>query len=228
MINVATVHYNTPELTTAWARSIKKWMPDANITVFDNSDRRPFPEMEGVTVIDNTEQQVVDFDSLLEKYPQRDTTRSQCGSVRHTMSVDMLWEYIPEGFILFDSDTLLEKDISDWCDPEVAWIGQVQAGMILGGHPFRQRLLPFCCWINVPMCKAAGIRYFDEKRTWKLVPSMLYDTGASFYNDCRRCALKVREVDLRHTIVHFRSGSWDAKDPTDWLRENIRCYKGAD
>ncbi len=226
MINVATVHYNTPELTTAWAKSIKKWMPDAKITVFDNSNRRPFPDMDGVTVIDNRRQQVVDFDSFLEQYPKRDQSLSQCGSVKHTMSVDMLWEYLPDGFILFDSDTLLERDISDWCDPEVAWVGEIQAAMILGGNPFRQRLLPFCCWINVPLCKAAGIRYFDPQRTWRLVPSMLYDTGASFFLDCRRAGLKGREVSLRGNIVHFKGGTWEAKEPSQWLRENIRCYKG--
>lgn len=224
-MNAATVHYNTPELTTALVRSIRKWMPECDITVFDNSNRRPFPPMEGVRIIDNTRQQLVNFDAFLEQYPQRDQTKSQCGSVKHTMSVEKLWEYLPDGFILFDADVLLKQSVADFVDPSVPWTGEIQHAMLIGGHPLRQRLLPFCCWINVPMCRELGIRYFDPTRTWRLIPSMLYDTGASFFLDCRRAGLKGREVDLSERIVHFKGGSWDAKDSAQWLRENIACYK---
>ena len=52
-MDIAIVHYNTPELTGALVQSIRKWMPAANVTIFENSDdpRRKLPPSEGVTVI---------------------------------------------------------------------------------------------------------------------------------------------------------------------------------
>ena len=51
---IAIVHFNTPELTEACIYSIRKHGgQDYHITVFDNSDKRPFTiKMDGVTVID--------------------------------------------------------------------------------------------------------------------------------------------------------------------------------
>ena len=37
-MDIAIVHYNTPELTGALVQSIRKWMPAAHITIFENSD----------------------------------------------------------------------------------------------------------------------------------------------------------------------------------------------
>ena len=53
--NVAIVHFNTPELTRATILSLWKHTPDCHVTVFDNSDRRPFEPMEGVTLISTIE-----------------------------------------------------------------------------------------------------------------------------------------------------------------------------
>ena len=68
---VAIIHFNTPELTEAAILSLRKQTGMRyDVTVFDNSDRRPFtPKMEGVTVVDNTKGQVIDFEKELEKYP---------------------------------------------------------------------------------------------------------------------------------------------------------------
>ena len=73
---VAIIHYNTPELTEAAILSLRKHGgEDYHVTVFDNSAEatdqktgekypaRPFTaKMEGVTVIDNTRGQIIDFD----------------------------------------------------------------------------------------------------------------------------------------------------------------------
>ena len=74
MRKVAIVHYNTPELTEAAIRSLwKHGGRDYEITVFDNSDKRPFlKQMDGVKVIDNTHGQVINFDEELKKYPSSD------------------------------------------------------------------------------------------------------------------------------------------------------------
>ena len=74
MIQVAIVHYNTPELTEAGILSLRKHGGmDWPVTVFDNSDRKPFKKkkMKGVKVIDNTKGKVIDFEAELAKYPDR-------------------------------------------------------------------------------------------------------------------------------------------------------------
>lgn len=222
-MDIAIVHYNTPELTGALVRSIRKWMPDAGITIFDNSDGRPF-HPEGVRYIDNTRAQVVDFDALLARHPRRSTEHAQDASVKHMASVDALFDYLPDGFILLDSDVLLRRDLSELADPAVAWSAEIQYGMTFGSGRFRPRALPFVCWVNVPMCREAGIRYFDETRSWKLEPGVFYDTGASFYLDCKKAGLPGREIRWGDYVVHLKGGSWDARDPTQFLRENQALY----
>ena len=74
------------------------------------------------------------------------------------------------------------------------------------------------------MCRAAGIRYFDETRSWKLEPGMFYDTGASFYLDVRKADLPERQIRWEDYAVHFKGGSWDARDPAGFLCENRALY----
>ncbi len=92
---VGIVHYNTPELTEAAIKSL--WKQTGNryeVTLLDNSDRRPFTaKMDGVTVIDNTKGQVIDFEKELEKYPDKCWAlahKSNYGSAKHMMSVQCL------------------------------------------------------------------------------------------------------------------------------------------
>ena len=224
-MDIAFVHYNTPELSGALVRSIRKWTPDARITVFDNSDRKPFPETEGVTIYDNTRAQIIDFDAFLERFPRRKLDeKSNFGSVKHTMSVDWLFDVLTDGFVLLDSDVLLKRDVSEIADPSVSWCGQLGHGLVFAYGRFRPRALPFVCWLNVPMAREHGIRYFDETRTWKLEPTMFYDTGASFYLDCRRFDLPERQICWEDYAVHFKGGSWDDRDPTQFLWENRALY----
>ena len=67
VIQIAIVHFNTPELTEAGILSLRKHGGAAwPVTIFDNSDRKPFKKkMKGVKVIDNTKGQVIDFDKFL-------------------------------------------------------------------------------------------------------------------------------------------------------------------
>lgn len=215
IMEICIAHYNTPELTAATVRSIRRFLPRARITIFDNSDRRPFPPSQDVRVIDNTRGQLVDFAAFLEQFPARETTTNGHGSVKHTMTVDKMWSFFPEGFILADSDILLTRDPSDLADPSVAWCGSVERRPPWQRRP--ARLKPFLCWLNVPLCRAAGIRYFDPLRTWRLRPHEHYDTGASFLEDCRRAGLPERCVDLREYIVHYGHGSWRGEGAEAWL-----------
>ena len=57
------VHFNTPELTGCLCGSIRKFHPEAEIVIFDNSDKRPFKNIETLCDVyyDNTQEQLLDF-----------------------------------------------------------------------------------------------------------------------------------------------------------------------
>ncbi len=120
---VCIVHYNTPRLTTALVQSINLHSPGCRIIIFDNSDRSPFPETAGVEILDNTKGQLIDFDAMIRSYPQRRKSAINYGTERHIASVDWLYDYVPDGFILLDSDVLLKQDICSLIDESVPWTG---------------------------------------------------------------------------------------------------------
>lgn len=241
MTDVAIVHYNTPELTSAAIRSLfKQCGRDWRVTVFDNSDRRPFRRrMKNVTTIDNTKGQVIDFAALLDRFPSRERSIGcargcDFGSVRHMASVQKLWDILPDGFVLMESDILIRADISPLILKDYACAGfvqQSQPGNLYGIG----RLMPMLCWINVPLCRAAGARYFDPMRSYGLLGGFRtkgnwYDTGAAFLEDVRRLkpALKGRHIDIRGMIEHYKSGSWKGNDREAhkaWLEEHKELWK---
>ena len=97
---VAIVHYNTPELTEAAILSLRKnGHIDCEVTIFDNSDRRPFTKpLRDVRVLDNTKGQLIDFDKELEKYPDKNPEQAVAhgcvfGSAKHMMSVQWLMDH---------------------------------------------------------------------------------------------------------------------------------------
>lgn len=240
---VAIVHYNTPELTEAAILSLRKQTGTMyRVVVFDNSDKRPFEEylaskpqgtLKGVTVIDNTQGQVIDFEKELAKYPDKCwdlAWRSNYGSAKHIMSVQKLWELIPDGFILMESDILLTRNINFLWDEQYAACGKAQ--WFRGRTREKDRLLPFLCYINVPLCVANGARYFDPKRCWSLSPGGMnnpanwYDTGASLLEDIIKTKPQLVArlyKDLDHYYVHYTGGSWrqsDIENQKAWLEEH--------
>lgn len=227
MRQVAIVHFNTPEITRACILSLKKHT-DCEVCVFDNSDRRPFGEMEGVRVIDNTKGQIINFDEFLSRFPNKLPTANNWGSAKHCYSVQKLWEYFPNGFVLADSDVLFKKDISPFFDETVAYAGTiyVNENRINKKVP---RLYPFLCWINVKLCKEKGVNYFDPVRNWKLIsspnPYDWYDTGASFLEDCRKKDLPGKEININEYIVHLGSASHAIKQSWQrWLEKYKYLY----
>lgn len=233
--HVAIVHYNTPELTEAGILSLRKQCGNRyDVTIFDNSDRKPFNKnMHGVTVIDNTQGQIINFDKELDAYPGKCWEMaylSNYGSFKHIRSVQKLWEYLPDGFILMESDILLTKPIDFLWDEEYAACGKVQ--WFRGRSREKDRLLPFLCYLNVPLLKANGARYFDPLRCWALQsggrdnPANWYDTGASLLEDIvnTKPALVARLYrDLNECYVHYKGGSWrknDEEDQIRWIEEH--------
>lgn len=230
---VAIIHYNTPELTRACIGSLiyNGGVEDRlRIVVFDNSDSKPFGDASGVTVIDNTQGQVIDFDAELAKFPDRCDAIGvfgECvyGSAKHMMTVQKLWELIPQGFVLMESDVLIKKSIAHLWNEEFATVGHNQ--MAQPQNPMQiGRICPMLCYMNVPLLVKHGARYFDPARTYGLLAggrqnrNNWYDTGAVLFEDVKNTKpwLRGKHVDIRELVEHYASGSWRRNDPEEQKR----------
>ena len=228
-MNILTVHYNTPILVDVLVRSVRKYT-DCPFYVFDNSDEEPFTKkIEGVEVIDNTRGQVFDFDALLRQYPDRKAGLfSSFGSAMHTKSVDACFDILTDGFILMDSDILIKKDFTWIWDESCVWSGEMKDDGPKGAYV--PLLLPYLCYINVPMCKRHGVRYFNGEWMWNLStkkPNNLYDTGAWFMRDTLDKGLPYKEFKVDEYIEHFSHGSHEFLniDLFDWIMEHKELWK---
>ncbi len=241
---VAIIHYNTPELTMAAIGSLlKNGGGPFRVVVFDNSDQRPFDGATNVTVYDNTKGQIIDFDKELEKFPERDRSIGcakgcEFGSVKHMMTVQKLWELLPQGFVLMESDILIKKNIDEFFREEYSVYGYCQKAQ--PHNPFGiGRMLPMLCWMNVPMLTKEGAKYFDPTRTYGLLPggrqnrNNWYDTGAVLLEDIltKRPRLKGYHRDIREFVEHYGSGSWQNNDVNQqiaWLDAHKNLLPTAD
>lgn len=223
--NVVIVHYNTPELIEAAVKSIQKHTPGCKFTVFDNSDCRPFYGMDGVTVLDNTQGRLVNFDDMLGRYPNKIPTACNWGSEKHIASIDYMWDMFPDGFVLADSDILVKKDFSSFFDESKAWVGGIEWKPRFWFQSVR--LFPFLLWINVPMLNEHGIRFFHEGMVYKMSHSgpPYYDTAGSLLYDCNRAGLEGIEVDLDDYILHFGAASCGKQGWGQWLKDNHNLYE---
>jgi len=239
MKQIGIVHYNTPELTEACILSLRKTGCFWPVTILDNSDRQPFEaKLPFVTVLDNTKGQLIDFDAELAKYPDRlfDKARvSNFGSVKHMLSVQYLWDVLADGFILLDSDILLRKSIKFLWDERFAAAGKVQYLQKVGRKE-KDRLIPMCLYMNVPLLKANGARFFDPHRSWWLQKGEnnvgnMYDTGACLLEDIRKTKPQLVArcyPNLNDYYAHYGSGSWrktDKKEQLKWLAKFAPLWK---
>ena len=229
--SIGIIHYNTPELTEACILSIRKVGCDWPVTVLDNSDARPFSKrMKGVKVLNNRKQQLINFDEELALYPDKCwemACKSNYGSVKHMMSVQYLFDVLPEGFILVESDVIITQPSEFLWDEKYAACGKVQ--WFRGRNKEKDRLLPWLCYLNVPLLTANGAKYYDPSRSWALQPggtsnpNNWYDTGASILEDIinTKPQLTARLYpNLDKYYVHYCSGSWrdaDIKRQAEWL-----------
>ena len=253
---VAIVHYNTPELTYALILSIRKHGgEDYNVVVFDNSTdfidkdgelckARPFKPIRkgtpawgkgGVKIYNNRGGKYINFEKELAKYPEKDDSigcAKGCwyGSDKHMMTVQKLWELIPEGFMLMDSDILVKQSFDWMFMPDQCTCGYI--GQCSGPRRI-DRLVPMLLWVNVPKCIEGGARFFDPDRAWALHNGYsdkrnFWDTGAAFLDDIRRlkpqCHGKsIPRENILNTITHFGGGSWrqnGIREQAIWLEKN--------
>lgn len=230
---IAIIHFNTPELTEACVKSIRKHGCFWPITILDNSTERPFTAaMKGVTVLDNTKGKIVDFDAELAKFPELNRgfgKASHYASTKHEISVQKLWELLPDGFILVESDVLIKKDISEMWREEFAAAGGIQEPR--GYRYMHARLLPMVCYMNVPKLTKYGAKYFDPKRTFGLFADAddtnnWYDTGAPLLEDIRKTKPELVTLvykHITHFYEHYRHGSWAAnslQEQQNWLKQH--------
>ena len=254
---IAIIHFNTPELTEACIMSIRKHGCEWPVVVFDNSADLTVPagtngnpeellikarplkrRMKGVKVINNTKGQVIDFDKFLAEYPERNAKlgiykSSVWGSAKHIVTVQKLWELIPDGFILVESDILLKRDIRELWHEQYSFVGYVQRNQ--EGNRFKvPRILPMLCYMNVPLLTKEGARYFDPDRCWGLKADYndrtnWFDTGACLLDDVLRMRprLKGLHVDINHYVKHYGGGSWhqdDVERQLDWIEDNEELW----
>ena len=233
MKQIAIVHYNTPELTEACILSLRKTGCGWPVVVLDNSDIRPFTKrMKGVKVLNNRKGQLIDFEAELAKYPNKEirmAALSNHGSVKHMMSVQFLWTVCPEGFILVESDVLITRDIRWIWQEEYAAVGKAQ--WFRGRTNQKDRLLPFLCYMNVPLLVENGARYYDPQRSWNLQPGEnnpgnWWDTGACLFDDIGKTKPQLVArlySDLDKYYLHYTGGSWrqnDVEHQTAWLAQH--------
>lgn len=235
---IAIIHFNTPELTEACIKSIRKHGCNWPVTIFDNSTERPFTAaMKNVSVLDNTQGDYVNFEKELAKMPEHQRgfgKASQYASTKHMMSVQKLWDLLPEGFILIESDVLIKKDIRELWREEFAAAGGIQEPK--GYRYMHPRLLPMVCYMNVPLLKKHGAKYYDPKRTFGLFADVddrnnWYDTGAVLMEDIKKTKPELVALvykHITHFYEHYRHGSWAAnklQDQKNWLQQNRKLWE---
>ena len=215
------VHFNTPLLTECAIRSLRKHSKECEVVVFDNSDRHPFQKMNGVEILDNTQSQMIEFDKLLNDYPNRLPSNNNYASFKHCYTVQWIISRETSPFILMDSDVLIRQDIKALCRPDMAFAGQIAPH--IGYHTTIDRVLPFLCYVNAPMINDAGVTYFDSEHMWAVSPKMpncAYDTGCWFLEDCKQNNLPYANIDIDPYMLHFGHGSWKGKSSEQWLLDN--------
>lgn len=226
-------------LTTCLVRSINKFCKNAKIYIFDNSDKNHFVNnFDNVIVFDNTKGQYINFNDELKKYPNRNKSlgrASKFGSFKHCISVQKCFDLIDEEFILLDSDVLLKKDISELFNNEYIFSGEVRDwswSLTNKMYPKHKRVVPFICYINVPLCKKMGYTYFDDKHMDGLYNPDLeadsWDTGCWFYEQCKN--EKYKEIVYDDYIEHYGGASYLTINKSRitkerWLNKNRKLYE---
>lgn len=217
MLKVVIVNFNTQELTDCTIKCVNKHTPNCHIYIFDNSDKTPFVNThKNVSVIDNTKQQIINFDKFLEQYPNRSKSPGylggKCISARHCITIDKCFDVIDDNFVLLDSDVIVKRDLNELVDESCIFVGDIVTQSLTKTI---KRVLPFVCWINVKMCKEHGVRYFDDNymhglHNIKVNPdSDRYDTGGGFYMNAKDYKHKI--INHKDYVIHYKGGSWDDK-----------------
>jgi hypothetical protein len=172
-----------------------------------------------VEVIDNTNGQIIDFREWLDSFPDKQPgTGNDWGSAKHCYTVQWLCDKRRNPFILMDSDVLVKRDIPPFWDSRYVYVGERRMHRSRFGNV--ERVLPFLCYVNVPVMKHHGITYYNAERMFCLTrqqPGIAYDTGCWFLEDCLRHKVEAQELDADGYILHLGHASWRDMKASDWL-----------
>lgn len=211
------IHFNTPELTACLCSSIKKFHSDANIVIFDNSDRLPFKNKDILcnSYIDNTNNTIINFDNEFKTLPIVESVwnLNKCGSAKHCRTIQWLFDNLEDDeFVLLDSDVLLIKQL-DFFNSKFSCAATYEVFPNM-----KHRFLPFVTYFNLKLLREKHIHYFDVKRMNGLsIEGEQYDTGASFLEDVINNNLPFLNINFNNYLVHFKNGSWSTKSYQQWL-----------
>lgn len=215
--NIFIVNFNTTQLTNNAITSIRKFS-DLRIILFDNSNIDYFKcenSLEHITIIDNTKQKIIDFDSEIKQLDEQfkipeyikklHQRGNNFGSFKHTRTIQWAFDNLNcNNLILFDSDIIVKQDFSEIINSQYASIGQIE-----NGNKHYKRIFPFIQYINLKLIRERGIKFFDPNRMQDISKFYEgYDTGGSFYEDLCLNDLPILEVQYNKYINHIGSGSW--------------------
>lgn len=224
---IAICNYNTSALTNKCIESIIKYVKsfEYRILLFDNSDREQFilqnkKNYNIIDYIDNTKQQILNFDELLKKYLKLDHKHSNNGSMKHCYTIQYLIQNCNNNdLILIDSDATLIKDI-DFIDNQFITVADIQLhDFPIGNNKNNKywsysRFIPFIQYLNIKMIKENSINFFDPYRIQGglVYKANRYDTGASFYEDVINKKIKFNKIKFTDYVNHIGGQSWHCFD----------------
>ena len=202
------VHYNTPELITCCISSVNKQYNNAEIIVFENSDKYKFVNnFDNVKIIDNSNGQILNFENEIQKFMKinnlsndvllRQKKASNFGTFKHSITIQWLIDNINEDFILLDSDILMKKPLP-----------KLENEQICIADYNENRIYPYIIHLNTKLVKENNLVFCDYEH---ILPTKIlesYDTGGYFRTEIFKKQLKINKIDLEDYIVHFGNGSW--------------------
>ena len=218
-ITAVICNYNTTQLTNNVIKGLQIFAKCKHIIVLDNSNKDQFIldktlNNEYIQVIDNTKQKYIQFDNLLQTYKLSELCKTNnYASLKHAMSIQFLLDIcITKYCLLCDSDIVIKKKI-DFIEDGYSTIAGIEqtgtASQNMNKNLGKTRFVPFMQLFNMKMLNLHKIRYFDINRIHGIEYGMMYDTGASLYEDIvERKQLPYKQVNIEQYITHLGHGSW--------------------
>lgn len=218
-ITAAICNFNTTKLTNTVLKGLFQFSECKKIIVLDNSDKEKFQldkniDARKIEVLDNTQQKYINFNKLLSTYPLSfDCKKNNYASLKHTMSIQFLLNICTTKYLLLcDSDIIIKKKI-DFIEDGYATIADIeetgQASQNMNTNLGKNRFMPFMQLFNMKQINLHKIKYFNINRIHGIKQGMLYDTGASLYEDIiERKHLPYKQIKLDEYITHLAHGSW--------------------
>lgn len=213
-IGIYICNYNTNTYTNNCIKSVIDKIKSFtySIYVFDNSDKIIFDNIYNVNVIDNTDSKILNFNKFIEGI--KDTTKNNFGSLKHSLSIDyILKKSNHNNILLLDSDTILLRDI-DFIDDNYITISDrkefdYKYTNKSGARLYKRRFLPFIQYFNKKKILENNLDYCDNNRIVGInTCDVLYDTGASFYEDVLKYKLEFKIINHYKYIKHYGGKSW--------------------